>query len=76
MLTTSCAGFRCCYCYHMNEARKQRPRAPSLSEHDVSLTCPASQAGNITVSLTGTKLTLKVKKNISCVVIKEAKTDK
>lgn len=28
-------GFRCCYCHHMNEARKQRPRAPSLDEHDV-----------------------------------------
>jgi len=24
-------GFRCCYCYHMNEARKHRPNAPRLN---------------------------------------------
>ena len=29
-------GFRCCYCYHLNEARKQKPRAPSLGEHEAN----------------------------------------
>ena len=24
-------GFRCCYCFNMNEARKQRPNAPRLN---------------------------------------------
>jgi len=42
------AGFRCCYCYHVNEARKQRPRAPSLSEPSASTTLPPTQPGNTT----------------------------
>ena len=25
-----CSAFRCCYCYHLNPARKQRPIAPKL----------------------------------------------
>jgi SpoVK/Ycf46/Vps4 family AAA+-type ATPase len=25
-------SFRCCYCYHVNLARKQKPRAPSLED--------------------------------------------
>lgn len=39
-------GFRCCYCHHMNEARKKRPRAPSLDEHEapsVSDTQPTTE---------------------------------
>ena len=65
MVWTLSAGFRCCYCYHMNEARKQRPRAPSLDEREASLTHPASQQGNTSfhwISMTHTKPMTKLKK--------------
>ena len=30
MNVLSLLAFRCCYCYHLNPARKQRPTAPKL----------------------------------------------
>lgn len=52
------AGFRCCYCFHMNEARKQRPNAPRLNldttigssddgEEEVGLSDSDSDTGTI-----------------------------
>lgn len=52
------AGFRCCYCYHVNEARKQKPRAPSLDVHEApSITQRPSESGTYTLHdtrITGT----------------------
>jgi len=46
------AGFRCCYCYYMNEARKQKPRAPSLDEHNVTDATPTSTDRHVVTNTT------------------------
>ena len=42
-------GFRCCYCYQMNQARKMRPFAPRLEFPEV----PKRDDGKLFVDLDG-----------------------
>ncbi|CAI9722268.1 Hypothetical predicted protein [Octopus vulgaris] len=47
-------SFRCCYCYYLNPAKKQRPQAPKLDlvSPQPSLSNPALQAPESKLSLT------------------------